>query len=171
MVATWADEVDELVRDLQNQLGHLPYHATPERLYTADDLYADLDAVGFAGCIDQRIYQRAHKAGGSHVSPVESLTQRLHDHGITVALDAFRVGRRIVGVMGGHSMARGSARYRHVVELGRALAQAGLCVATGGGPGAMEAANLGAATSKQPMDAVDAMVDRVGNCFEPSPLT
>ena len=161
MVASWADEVDELVRDLQSQLGHLPYHATPERLYTADDLYADLDAVGFAGCIDQRIYERAHKAGGSHVSPVESLAQRLHDHGITVALDAFRAGRSIVGVMGGHSMARGSARYRQVVGLGRALATAGFCVATGGGPGAMEAANLGAATSRQPKNAVDAMVDEL----------
>ncbi len=149
------------MRDLQGQLGHLPYHATPERLYTFDDLYADLDAVGFAGCIDQRIYQRAHKAGGAAVAPVESLAQRLHDHGITVALDIFRADKTIVGVMGGHAMQRGSGRYRHVVQLGRQLALNGFCVATGGGPGAMEAANLGAASAHLAVEVVDGFVDRL----------
>ena len=161
MLSSWADEVDELVRDLHDHLGHLPYHATPERLYTADDLYIDLASKGFHGCIDQRIYQRAHKAGGPPIPPVESLAQRLHDHGITVALDAFRAGRRIVGVMGGHSVERGSVRYRLAVELGRALATAGYCVATGGGPGAMEAANLGAATAGLPMEAVEGFLARL----------
>lgn len=161
MTASWADEVDQLVRDLQGQLGHLPYHATPERLYTADGLYADLGAVGFAGCIDQRIYQRAHKAGGAPVAPVESLAQRLHDHGITVALEEFRADKTIVGVMGGHAMQRGSARYRHVVELGRQLALAGFCVATGGGPGAMEAANLGAASAHLAEEVVEGFIERL----------
>jgi predicted Rossmann-fold nucleotide-binding protein len=47
-------------------------------------------------------------------------------------------------VMGGHDLERGTAAYREAAELGRALARSGLTVATGGGPGAMEAANLGA---------------------------
>jgi predicted Rossmann-fold nucleotide-binding protein len=83
------------------------------------------------------------------VPPAEALAQRLHDHGITVALDAFRHGRRIVGVMGGHHVRRGSSEFLRTVELGAALSMAGMCVATGGGPGAMEAANLGAAAGQR----------------------
>ncbi len=158
---SWADEVDELVASLHDQLGYLPYHATPERLYTPGDLYVDLGAVGFGGCVDQKIYRRARVAGGPTISPVESLAQRLHDHGITVALDEFRQGKTVVGVMGGHAMKRGSSGYRQVVSLGRSLTVAGFCVATGGGPGAMEAANLGAATSNLDPTDVDALVDRL----------
>ncbi len=157
----WATEVDQLVEDLQDQLGYLPYQATPDHLYTAGNLYQDLASNGFFGCTDQRIYARAQKAGGPRVAPVESLAQRLHDHGITVALNQFCQNKRIVGVMGGHAMERGSARYCQVVELGRELTRAGFCVATGGGPGAMEAANLGAATSALSVSTVDEFVDRL----------
>ena len=52
--------------------------------------------------------------------------------------------QRIVGVMGGHALRRDERAYRAAAELGRALTRAGATVATGGGPGAMEAANLGA---------------------------
>ena len=63
---------------------------------------------------------------------------------ISDALDELLAGARVVGVMGGHAMARGTDAYAGAARLGRALARAGLTVATGGGPGAMEAANLGA---------------------------
>nr|WP_246231855.1 LOG family protein [Nakamurella aerolata] len=46
--------------------------------------------------------------------------------------------------MGGHGLARGTDGYAEAAELGKTLAQAGYLVATGGGPGAMEAVNLGA---------------------------
>jgi predicted Rossmann-fold nucleotide-binding protein len=48
---------------------------------------------------------------------------------------------------GGHGIARTDPAYRSAVLLGRTLTRAGLTVATGGGPGAMEAANLGASLS------------------------
>jgi len=53
-------------------------------------------------------------------------------------------GKTPVGIMGGHKMSRSSEAYRKVVYLARKLARLGFVVATGGGPGAMEAANLGA---------------------------
>lgn len=50
-----------------------------------------------------------------------------------------------VGVMGGHSVTRDSDDYRLAADLGAALAGTGHLVTTWGGPGAMEATNLGAA--------------------------
>ncbi len=77
----------------------------------------------------------------------DDLACALHDHAITDALDDVTAGldpRRVVGVMGGHALARTDPGYRAAVELGGRLARAGRTVITGGGPGAMEAANLGA---------------------------
>ncbi len=49
-----------------------------------------------------------------------------------------------VAVFGSARMSRDSAAYGLGVEVGRLLAEAGYAVITGGGPGAMEAANRGA---------------------------
>ncbi len=155
---SWVDEVDELIADLHHVLGDLPFDATPHRLYQADDLYLGLAEGGFEGCIDQEIYRRARRSGGPEIDPAEGLAHRLHDHGITVALDAFRADRKLVGVMGGHALRRGTDGYRQAVVLGRALAAAGFCVTTGGGPGAMEAANFGAATGLLDMATVDELM-------------
>jgi uncharacterized protein (TIGR00730 family) len=51
---------------------------------------------------------------------------------------------RAVSVFGAARPAPGTAEYQLGVELGRRLGEAGLAVITGGGPGAMEAANKGA---------------------------
>jgi predicted Rossmann-fold nucleotide-binding protein len=144
----WRGEIEELVAALEQALGSLPYDPTPAHLYVASDLYSVGSTTPFSGSVDQQIYQRARHANMQVVPPAEALAQRLHDHGITVALDAFRDGRTVVGVMGGHHITRGSVQFVRAVELGATLARAGYCVATGGGPGAMEAANLGAAASK-----------------------
>jgi predicted Rossmann-fold nucleotide-binding protein len=45
--------------------------------------------------------------------------------------------------MGGHGLKRAAAEYRAVVFLAWKLVRLGFVIATGGGPGAMEAANLG----------------------------
>jgi predicted Rossmann-fold nucleotide-binding protein len=157
---TWADEVRQLVADLHT-LGELPYDPTPSRLYQPDDLYVGFSAGGFPATMDQAVYRRARRSGQPPIPPVQALAQRLHDHGITVALDEFRASRRLVGVMGGHALVRGSDGYRQGVTLGRQIARSGRCVVTGGGPGAMEAANLGALSSTMDVAAVDRLVDQL----------
>lgn len=157
-VAGWRAEVDDLVQRLHVDMGRLPYDPTPDCLYTAADLYVGFEVGGFAATVDQEIYRRARIAGGPILSPIEEIAQRLHDHGISLALEEFRTGRRLLGVMGGHDMQRGSSTYADVVTLGRASALAGLCVTTGGGPGAMEAANLGAATAQWDPESVASLV-------------
>jgi predicted Rossmann-fold nucleotide-binding protein len=64
--------------------------------------------------------------------------------------------RRVVGIMGGHGLRRDEPEYEAVVRLGYALTEAGYFVVTGGGPGAMEAGNLGAYLTRGGPGAVDA---------------
>ena len=77
----------------------------------------------------------------------------LHDHAITDALSdatAHLDPRLVVGIMGGHALLRTDQAYRAAAELSSALTLAGRTVLTGGGPGAMEAGNLGAYLSTWP---------------------
>jgi uncharacterized protein (TIGR00730 family) len=55
-----------------------------------------------------------------------------------------------VSVFGSARTARGTSEYELGVELGRRLGEAGFAVITGGGPGAMEAANCGARAAGAP---------------------
>jgi uncharacterized protein (TIGR00730 family) len=55
-----------------------------------------------------------------------------------------RVPRPAVTVFGSARIPTGSDQYEHARVCGRALAEAGFAVVTGGGPGTMEAANRGA---------------------------
>ena len=117
-----------------------PYRAT---LYTAAELYAGLDDGGYESTPDFLAYQWM-RDGALHHDAFVTLLRAIHDDSISDALDEFTTGRPVVGVMGGHALARGTSGYAAAARLGRSLASAGLVVATGGGPGAMEAANLGA---------------------------
>lgn len=144
-----------------------PYLATRHELYTVDELLSPFHPEqpgSFKQSLDAKIY--AHfDAGRAHgrFSLQESLAQRIHDHAIDDALEALLfdedpegrdaradgrpqdcVSKKVVGVMGGHALKRSSPLYAAVAELGYRLTRAGYFVATGGGPGAMEAANLGA---------------------------
>ncbi|MFE9554416.1 LOG family protein [Streptomyces sp. NPDC006703] len=120
----------------------LPFAPYRSGLYSPAELFEGLtegyertpDALAYAW------YQRT-KADGDVFS---SMLRSIHDDAISDALDEHLAGERVVGVMGGHAMARGTAEYQGAAVLGRTLARAGFTVATGGGPGAMEAANLGA---------------------------
>ncbi|MFF5499767.1 LOG family protein [Streptomyces aquilus] len=121
---------------------NLPFDPYRGLLYTPDELFAGLDK-GYEGTLDARAYAwfQQTKADGDIFA---SMLRSIHDDAVSDALDELLRGARVVGVMGGHAMARGTEAYAGAARLGRELARSGLTVATGGGPGAMEAANLGA---------------------------
>ena len=129
-----------------------PYRST---LYQPHELYAGLAEHGYDATPDARAYAWSRRADDRHDAFV-TLLRAIHDDSVTDALDELVDGLPTVGVMGGHAIARGSGRYLGAALLGHRLATAGLTVVTGGGPGAMEAANLGALAPDR-----DAVVDAV----------
>ncbi|MGL4745415.1 MAG: LOG family protein [Dermatophilaceae bacterium] len=117
-----------------------PYRAS---LYQPGELYAGLREHGYDATPDARAY-RWFRDGRAHHDAYVTLLRAVHDDSMSDALTEALGAAPVVGVMGGHALARGTAGYENAARLGHALAAAGLVVATGGGPGAMEAANLGA---------------------------
>lgn len=133
-----------------------PAAREPEALYTPSELYAGVEHGPYEAVPDARLYAwaRLHLGvagqdpAGADASRSATRTAALHDHAVTAALHtAVTAGplstRPLVGVMGGHGLDRGTPGYAEAVDLGAALVRAGASVATGGGPGAMEAAALG----------------------------
>ncbi len=136
------------------RLPDLPFEPYRAMLYTADELYTGYRRGGgrhsFAtDTTDARIY--AHYAANRASPPLlVALAQRLHDHAVDDALadwlgaaDVAGAPRKIVAIMGGHGLIRGSAAYRGVATMAKDLAERGYILASGGGPGAMEATHLG----------------------------
>nr|WP_229925045.1 LOG family protein [Streptomyces sulfonofaciens] len=120
----------------------LPFDPYRGLLYTPDELFEGL-SDGYEATPDARAYAWFGRTS-SDGDIFSSMLRAVHDDSVSDALDELVVGARVVGVMGGHAMARGTDEYAGAARLGRTLTRAGFTVATGGGPGAMEAANLGA---------------------------
>jgi predicted Rossmann-fold nucleotide-binding protein len=131
-------------------------------LYSPAELYDD---AAYPRCLDARAYAWAERPTDPHAT----LARALHDHAIDAALGAWTADRDLVGVMGGHAARRGDAAYADAARLGHLLA-AGHVVATGGGPGAMEAANLGAWLARRTDGDLDEAVSMLGDVpsFQPS---
>ncbi|MEE9417712.1 MAG: hypothetical protein V3V01_20710 [Acidimicrobiales bacterium] len=132
------------------RLPELPYRPYRPQLYSLAELmegYQTGDDASLEATVDYQIYQSAQqvRSAGRDASAIQTLFQRIHDHAIDDALaDLLTSDHQVVAVMGGHALQRGQPDYSAVVHLGRQLAREGYLVASGGGPGAMEAANLGA---------------------------
>ena len=121
----------------------LPYDPFRADLYTREELMG-----GWPGeTLDARIERHVIAHGFRSPPADEALAQRLHDHHIDVALSSLlceEPREDVVGIMGSAATPRTDPWYRRVAELARSLARNGYIVASGGGPGSMEAANLGA---------------------------
>ncbi|MEC5192100.1 MULTISPECIES: LOG family protein [unclassified Arthrobacter] len=130
------------------KLDAVPFNPYRGQLYTPQELYEGISDSRYEDTPDAKVYQWSIRPGQRHRLDA-TLAAALHDHAIGDALEELTrselcTGRTMVGVMGGHAATRGSAVYDQAALLGRLLARDGRVVATGGGPGAMEAANLGA---------------------------
>lgn len=136
------------------RLPQVPFDAYRSGLYTPEELYRDLRA-GYDETLDSRVYAWTRRDRSRYVDA--GVAQSLHDHFISDALiETVTDAGRAVGVMGGHHVQRGTDEFLQAARLGRHLADAGHLVLTGGGPGAMEAANLGAALVGADADLSDA---------------
>lgn len=131
-------------------------------LYSPAELY-DLDV--YTETFDARAYRWARASCG----PAEALAEVLHDQAVDTALAAWVREHDLVGVMGGHAADRGTTAYADAARLGHLLG-ARRVVATGGGPGAMEAANLGGRMAGLPPEALEDALGRLGvvPSFRPS---
>jgi predicted Rossmann-fold nucleotide-binding protein len=143
-------------------IGTPPVNPQRAGLYTADELY---DATPYGDSLDARAYAWSQRTNGH----ADTLAQALHDESIDRALAAWIRARSLVGVMGGHAADRSMPAYADAARLG-ALLGGRHVVATGGGPGAMEAANLGGRFATAPPGALDAALDRLAAVpsFRPS---
>jgi predicted Rossmann-fold nucleotide-binding protein len=143
-------------------LHDVPVDPYRDSLYTPSELY---DAHPYSTSLDARTYAWSREAP----TPRATLAQALHDHAIDQALTLWVTGRHLVGVMGGHELDRSSSGYADAARLGWMLGQAHV-VATGGGPGAMEAANLGGFLAGSGRDDLATAVASLGGVpsFRPS---
>jgi predicted Rossmann-fold nucleotide-binding protein len=131
-----------------------PYRS---RLYPPEELYDGLDG-GYAATPDWRAYSWwLDPATRSDV--FATMVRAVHDDSVSDALRETLRDRRVVGVMGGHAVRRGTPDYRDAAVLGHALGATGVLVLTGGGPGAMEAAALGARLHQQDRTVLDEAID------------
>jgi predicted Rossmann-fold nucleotide-binding protein len=145
-----------LVTDLPALPSSLPAFAPG--IYTVADLYDGLAADGsrwestpdYAGYF----FLNERKNVPRKLEPVQALAARLHDTVQEQAVREFLKDRDVVAIMGGHDFKRQLSKadsaagkpdvYWDCVAIAKALTEKGFFILTGGGPGVMEAGNLGA---------------------------
>jgi len=154
------------------------YHPFRTSLYSVEELFEGFDPAAadrlksYQSTPDYRIYRSFrdpdHPQGA--LWPVlvdEQLSRRIHDSSISDALEEWLhdLGHRsLVAVMGGHAVPRSQPLYREIAELSRSLRRQGLLPASGGGPGLMEATNLGAFLAPHPDEALQQALQILSTC-------
>ncbi len=150
-------------------INNLPFNVFPSRLYTSAKLLGnndefDINIYDFNQSKDAEIYDwySSIKTQSVNDDILSRFMMSTHDNMI---LDDLHkqiniVGEnKIVGIMGGHAAKRDTQEYRNAVILARKITQKGFIVITGGGPGLMEAGNLGALLAYYPDDSVDKAIE------------
>ncbi len=128
----------------------VPYNIYPNSLYNQASLYGAYEIGNpetYELTFDKLVYNHFIETGKEAGSIKETLARRLHDHSITDALYDFLEQyneKKVVAIMGGHSLARNTEDYKKVAKLSKQLTESGYLMTSGGGPGAMEATHVGA---------------------------
>ena len=140
---------------------NLPYDPYRSTLYTPAELFTSCGGENGHN-LDWRIYDHFDKRGRQSPNVMDALAQRIHDQAIDRALGEYldidghgMPRRKVVAIMGGHSNRRNDPYFRKVALLTCSLARQGYLVSTGGGPGMMEAGNLGAYLADYGKEAVE----------------
>lgn len=140
----------------------LPYEKYRSRLYSWQELYKETEN---GVTVDLQIYDH-FSASKYDPSVIESLCQRLHDHAIDDALRDYlrpdadgNYEKKCIGVMGGHGTKRDDEFYRKTALACQQLAKKGYTICSGGGPGTMEATNLGAYFAKYDTDQLEEAIN------------
>ena len=165
-----APEVDYYLLHSNNSLFpklDVPFNMYLNQLYDKDSLYNGFDwqnPESYKNTLDYKAYRYFMENGKGEPESIQvTLAQRLHDHAITDALSGLlrKMGdqKRVVAIMGGHSMSRSSPDYKQVSEIAKLLCEAGFLMTSGGGPGAMEATHLGAWFADRPNSDLEAAIE------------
>lgn len=147
------------------------------RLYSPEELFAGFDdhhPDSYADTPDATVYHSYMAAPGKlrECGLDEVLARRLHDFSITDALEELlheQKPRGVIAIMGGHDAPRGDDAYRAIASLTHRLTRDGYLMLSGGGPGIMEAANLGAYFANDDTAVLSAAIDELAKAplFKP----
>ena len=127
----------------------LPFNPYTGTLYNRATLLGEYETgkpESYENTLDKRVYNHYIRNGKEAKDIKETLSRRLHDHAISDALYDFLDNyeeKKIVAIMGGHSLLRNTHNYLEVARISKKLTELGYLMISGGGPGAMEATHLG----------------------------